>query len=194
MHTLSFGAEVEIRGQKQSEEAKPFVLSEAKSSQKSTSGGKDWLLRLFDSDFFTEWTAILYLFKSFQPGNRLNQPGIRDYICNKLYSFQPPRIEKHLAQVNIHTRVLGSRKQLPLFPPPPPPWLIQFNAAFRLVPMCRFVYFSCSTTRMSARLSRTLFSTCAPGRSVRLSKSPAYFALISKTLRRTRDCRNCVSG
>lgn len=106
MHTLSYGGvEVEIQGQRKTEGAEPFVLAEANSSQKSTSGGKDWLLRLFDSDFFTEWTAILYLFKSFQLGNRLNQPGIRDYICNKLYSFQPPRIEKHLAQVSLQARI-----------------------------------------------------------------------------------------
>jgi len=52
----------------------------------------DLLVRLFDSDFFNEWIALEYLYKS-------HSPGVHDYICNKLYTLNSKAVEKYLSQL-----------------------------------------------------------------------------------------------
>lgn len=56
------------------------------------SGKTDLLLRFFDSQFFDEWIALTYLFKS-------TSAGVQDYLCNRLYSLSEAGIERYLLQL-----------------------------------------------------------------------------------------------
>lgn len=56
------------------------------------SGKTDLLLRFFDSQFFDEWIALTYLYKS-------NSAGVQDYLCNRLYGLPEAGIEKYLSQL-----------------------------------------------------------------------------------------------
>ncbi|KAK9814469.1 hypothetical protein WJX72_006450 [[Myrmecia] bisecta] len=56
------------------------------------SGKTDLLLRFFDSQFFDEWIALTYLYKS-------NSPGVQDYLCNRLYSLPEDGVERYLSQL-----------------------------------------------------------------------------------------------
>lgn len=55
-------------------------------------GKTDLLLRFFDSEFFDEWIAISYLW-------RTRSEGVIDYLCNRMYSLPDDRVERYLSQV-----------------------------------------------------------------------------------------------
>ncbi|XP_058097330.1 phosphatidylinositol 4-kinase beta 1-like isoform X2 [Magnolia sinica] len=56
------------------------------------SGESGWLIRFFDSDFFCEWIAVSYLYKH-------DHPGVRDYLCNRMYTLPLSGIESYLLQI-----------------------------------------------------------------------------------------------
>ncbi|KAJ7543072.1 hypothetical protein O6H91_09G024200 [Diphasiastrum complanatum] len=58
----------------------------------STSGDNGWLIRFFDSAFFCEWIAVSYLYKH-------EHSGVRDYLCNRMYTLPLPGIESYLFQL-----------------------------------------------------------------------------------------------
>ncbi|KAD4586472.1 hypothetical protein E3N88_24073 [Mikania micrantha] len=59
----------------------------------SESGGESgWLIRFFDSSFFCEWIAVSYLYKH-------DHPGVRDYLCNRMYTLPLSGIESYLFQI-----------------------------------------------------------------------------------------------
>ncbi|KAK2980390.1 hypothetical protein RJ640_014563, partial [Escallonia rubra] len=59
----------------------------------SESGGENgWLIRFFDSAFFCEWIAVSYLYKH-------DHPGVRDYLCNRMYTLPLSGIESYLFQI-----------------------------------------------------------------------------------------------
>ncbi|KAL2498597.1 Phosphatidylinositol 4-kinase beta 1 [Abeliophyllum distichum] len=55
-------------------------------------GESGWLMRFFDSAFFCEWIAVSYLYKH-------DHPGVRDYLCNRMYTLPLPGIESYLFQI-----------------------------------------------------------------------------------------------
>ncbi|KAL9257749.1 Phosphatidylinositol 4-kinase beta 1-like protein [Drosera capensis] len=55
-------------------------------------GSNGWLIRFFDSAFFCEWIAVSYLYKH-------EHPGVRDYLCNRMYTLPLSGIESYLFQV-----------------------------------------------------------------------------------------------
>ncbi|KAM7258601.1 hypothetical protein ACFE04_014342 [Oxalis oulophora] len=57
-----------------------------------TTGENGWLIRFFDSDFFCEWIAVSYLYKH-------DHPGVRDYLCNRMYKLPLSGIENYLFQI-----------------------------------------------------------------------------------------------
>lgn len=62
-------------------------------SKKTLEGGKtDLLLRFFESQWFNEWIALQYLYQN-------PQPGVEDYLCNKLYEMPEQAVEKYLLQL-----------------------------------------------------------------------------------------------
>ncbi|XP_031280794.1 phosphatidylinositol 4-kinase beta 1-like [Pistacia vera] len=58
----------------------------------SDSGESGWLIRFFDSSFFCEWIAVSYLYKH-------DHAGVRDYLCNRMYTLPLPGIEGYLFQI-----------------------------------------------------------------------------------------------
>lgn len=58
----------------------------------SESGENGWLIRFFDSAFFCEWIAVSYLYKH-------EHPGVRDYLCNRMYTLPLSGIESYLFQI-----------------------------------------------------------------------------------------------
>ncbi|GLJ36817.1 hypothetical protein SUGI_0742710 [Cryptomeria japonica] len=58
----------------------------------SETGDSGWLIRFFDSAFFCEWIAISYLYKH-------DHQGVRDYLCNRMYSLPHSGIESYLFQI-----------------------------------------------------------------------------------------------
>ncbi|XP_073115637.1 phosphatidylinositol 4-kinase beta 1 isoform X1 [Elaeis guineensis] len=56
------------------------------------SGENGWLIRFFDSAFFCEWIAVSYLYKH-------DHPGVRDYLCNRMYTLPLSGIESYLFQI-----------------------------------------------------------------------------------------------
>eukprot|EP00897_Mesotaenium_endlicherianum_P006775 jgi/Mesen1/6125/ME000313S05253 len=56
----------------------------------SNDGG--WLLRFFDSAFFSEWIAVSYLY-------RHEHGGVRDYLCNRMYALPSAGVESYLFQL-----------------------------------------------------------------------------------------------
>lgn len=58
----------------------------------SDSGDSGWLIRFFDSAFFCEWIAVSYLYKH-------DHAGVRDYLCNRMYTLPLPGIEGYLFQI-----------------------------------------------------------------------------------------------
>lgn len=70
-----------------------FLSGAPKQRDNSSNAGKtDLLLRFFDSQFFDEWIAITYLYKS-------NSQGVVDYLCNRLYGLPEQGIERYLSQL-----------------------------------------------------------------------------------------------
>ncbi|KAM1189697.1 hypothetical protein ACFX2J_025344 [Malus domestica] len=51
-----------------------------------------WLIRFFDSAFFCEWIAVSYLYKH-------DHAGVRDYLCNRMYTLPLSGIESYLFQI-----------------------------------------------------------------------------------------------
>lgn len=58
----------------------------------SESGDSGWLIRFFDSAFFCEWIAVSYLYKH-------DHAGVRDYLCNRMYTLPLSGIESYLFQI-----------------------------------------------------------------------------------------------
>ncbi|WCJ31573.1 Phosphatidylinositol 4-kinase beta 1 [Euphorbia peplus] len=58
----------------------------------SQSGENGWLIRFFDSSFFCEWIAVSYLYKH-------EHAGVRDYLCNRMYTLPLSGIESYLFQI-----------------------------------------------------------------------------------------------
>ncbi|XP_010270431.1 PREDICTED: phosphatidylinositol 4-kinase beta 1-like [Nelumbo nucifera] len=58
----------------------------------SESGDSGWLIRFFDSAFFCEWIAVSYLYKH-------DHPGVRDYLCNRMYTLPLSGIESYIFQI-----------------------------------------------------------------------------------------------
>uniref|UniRef100_A0A7N0VA14 1-phosphatidylinositol 4-kinase n=1 Tax=Kalanchoe fedtschenkoi TaxID=63787 RepID=A0A7N0VA14_KALFE len=56
------------------------------------SGENGWLIRFFDSAFFCEWIAVSYLYKH-------EHSGVRDYLCNRMYTLPLSGIESYLFQI-----------------------------------------------------------------------------------------------
>lgn len=56
-------------------------------------GESGWLIRFFDSAFFCEWIAVSYLYKH-------DHPGVRDYLCNRMYTLPLSGIEHYLFQIS----------------------------------------------------------------------------------------------
>ncbi|XP_073060664.1 LOW QUALITY PROTEIN: phosphatidylinositol 4-kinase beta 1-like [Primulina eburnea] len=55
-------------------------------------GESGWLIRFFDSAFFCEWIAVSYLYKH-------PHSGVRDYLCNRMYTLPLSGIESYLFQI-----------------------------------------------------------------------------------------------
>ncbi|KAL6521454.1 Phosphatidylinositol 4-kinase beta 1 [Orobanche gracilis] len=55
-------------------------------------GESGWLIRFFDSSFFCEWIAVSYLYKH-------DHSGVRDYLCNRMYTLPLTGIESYLFQI-----------------------------------------------------------------------------------------------
>ncbi|KAK9292518.1 hypothetical protein L1049_020491 [Liquidambar formosana] len=58
----------------------------------SETGESGWLIRFFDSSFFCEWIAVSYLYKH-------DHAGVRDYLCNRMYTLPLSGIESYLFQI-----------------------------------------------------------------------------------------------
>ncbi|KAH9669048.1 phosphatidylinositol 4-kinase beta 1 [Citrus sinensis] len=58
----------------------------------SESSENGWLIRFFDSSFFCEWIAVSYLYKH-------DHAGVRDYLCNRMYTLPLTGIEGYLFQI-----------------------------------------------------------------------------------------------
>ncbi|KAI5075146.1 hypothetical protein GOP47_0009222 [Adiantum capillus-veneris] len=58
----------------------------------SPMGENGWLIRFFDSSFFCEWIAVSYLYKH-------DHQGVRDYLCNKMYTLPLSGVESYLFQL-----------------------------------------------------------------------------------------------
>ncbi|KAK9096351.1 hypothetical protein Sjap_021848 [Stephania japonica] len=63
-----------------------------KTNLSSESGESGWLIRFFDSAFFCEWIAVSYLYKH-------DHSGVRDYLCNRMYTLPLSGIESYLFQI-----------------------------------------------------------------------------------------------
>ncbi|XP_027359618.1 phosphatidylinositol 4-kinase beta 1-like isoform X2 [Abrus precatorius] len=64
----------------------------SRSNLNSESSENGWLIRFFDSSFFCEWIAVSYLYKH-------DHSGVRDYLCNRMYTLPLQGIESYLFQV-----------------------------------------------------------------------------------------------
>ncbi|XP_014524497.1 phosphatidylinositol 4-kinase beta 1 [Vigna radiata var. radiata] len=64
----------------------------SRSNLTSESSENGWLIRFFDSSFFCEWIAVSYLYKH-------DHSGVRDYLCNRMYTLPLHGIESYLFQV-----------------------------------------------------------------------------------------------
>ncbi|KAK3035272.1 hypothetical protein RJ639_034709 [Escallonia herrerae] len=71
----------------------PREITRTNPTTTSESGGENgWLIRFFDSAFFCEWIAVSYLYKH-------DHPGVRDYLCNRMYTLPLSGIESYLFQI-----------------------------------------------------------------------------------------------
>ncbi|XVF58769.1 hypothetical protein PTKIN_Ptkin07bG0093000 [Pterospermum kingtungense] len=70
----------------------PREISTSRTPLSSESGENGWLIRFFDSAFFCEWIAVSYLYKH-------DHAGVRDYLCNRMYTLPLPGIESYLFQI-----------------------------------------------------------------------------------------------
>ncbi|XP_076925793.1 phosphatidylinositol 4-kinase beta 1-like isoform X1 [Bidens hawaiensis] len=82
---------VRILGLTRGEDESPREIT--RNNLLSESGGESgWLIRFFDSAFFCEWIAVSYLYKH-------DHPGVRDYLCNRMYTLPLSGIESYLFQI-----------------------------------------------------------------------------------------------
>lgn len=81
LRSLSFGPE-----------ESPREITAAGGDAAPPVGSSGWLVRFFDSAFFCEWIAVSYLYKH-------DHPGVRDYLCNRMYALPLPGLEAYLFQV-----------------------------------------------------------------------------------------------
>ncbi|KAL5754072.1 hypothetical protein ACOSP7_022292 [Xanthoceras sorbifolium] len=77
-----------VRGE--SDESPREITSRTLLASDSSENG--WLIRFFDSSFFCEWIAVSYLYKH-------DHPGVRDYLCNRMYTLPLLGIEGYLFQI-----------------------------------------------------------------------------------------------
>ncbi|XVF61004.1 hypothetical protein PTKIN_Ptkin08bG0093300 [Pterospermum kingtungense] len=70
----------------------PREITVSRTPLTSESGENGWLIRFFDSAFFCEWIAVSYLYKH-------DHAGVRDYLCNRMYTLPLPGIESYLFQI-----------------------------------------------------------------------------------------------
>jgi hypothetical protein len=105
------------------------ALAAAAAAEHCLAKGKtDLLLRFFDSEFFDEWIAVSYLWRTkaevcgrFALGNAPcarrfclcavrrcshavltrapGAQGVRDYLCNRMYTLDEDRVENYLSQI-----------------------------------------------------------------------------------------------
>ncbi|XP_058786529.1 phosphatidylinositol 4-kinase beta 1-like isoform X1 [Vicia villosa] len=66
------------------------IVSRSNLTGESSENG--WLIRFFDSPFFCEWIAVSYLYKH-------DHAGVRDYLCNRMYTLPLQGVEGYLFQV-----------------------------------------------------------------------------------------------
>ncbi|KAJ9564821.1 hypothetical protein OSB04_000787 [Centaurea solstitialis] len=82
---------VRIWGLTRGEEESPREIT--RNSLLSDGGGENgWLIRFLDSAFFCEWIAVSYLYKH-------DHPGVRDYLCNRMYTLPLSGVESYLFQI-----------------------------------------------------------------------------------------------
>ncbi|XP_050363612.1 phosphatidylinositol 4-kinase beta 1-like isoform X2 [Argentina anserina] len=74
------------------EPPREITTSRTPAVSSSDSGENGWLIRFFDSAFFCEWIAVSYLYKH-------EHAGVRDYLCNRMYTLPLPGIESYLFQI-----------------------------------------------------------------------------------------------
>ncbi|XP_034903176.1 phosphatidylinositol 4-kinase beta 1-like isoform X1 [Populus alba] len=70
----------------------PREITSSTTPLTSESGESGWLIRFFDSSFFCEWIAVSYLYKH-------DHAGVRDYLCNRMYTLPLSGIESYLFQI-----------------------------------------------------------------------------------------------
>eukprot|EP00268_Persea_americana_P033710 TRINITY_DN3333_c0_g2_i4.p1 TRINITY_DN3333_c0_g2~~TRINITY_DN3333_c0_g2_i4.p1 ORF type:complete len:1003 (+),score=194.93 TRINITY_DN3333_c0_g2_i4:504-3512(+) len=78
----------------EADDSSPREITRTIPTGESGSGGGEsgWLIRFFDSAFFCEWIAVSYLYKH-------DHPGVRDYLCNRMYTLPLSGIESYLFQI-----------------------------------------------------------------------------------------------
>ncbi|KAI3664959.1 hypothetical protein L6452_43574 [Arctium lappa] len=82
---------VRILGLTRGEEESPREIT--RNNLLSDNGGENgWLIRFLDSAFFCEWIAVSYLYKH-------DHPGVRDYLCNRMYTLPLSGVESYLFQI-----------------------------------------------------------------------------------------------
>ncbi|XP_059643982.1 phosphatidylinositol 4-kinase beta 1-like isoform X2 [Cornus florida] len=70
----------------------PREITRTNPTSETVGGESGWLIRFFDSAFFCEWIAVSYLYKH-------DHPGVRDYLCNRMYTLPLSGIESYLFQI-----------------------------------------------------------------------------------------------
>lgn len=89
------------------------TLAAAAAEQLVKGGKTDLLLRFFDSEFFDEWIAVSYLWRTkaearrqalthapFETALTLGRAqGVRDYLCNRMYTLDEHHVESYLSQI-----------------------------------------------------------------------------------------------
>ena len=73
-------------------ESEPREITRTNPTSDSSGGDNGWLIRFFDSAFFCEWIAVSYLYKH-------EHSGVRDYLCNRMYTLPLSGIESYLFQI-----------------------------------------------------------------------------------------------
>lgn len=73
-------------------ESEPREITRTTPASDTSGGDNGWLIRFFDSAFFCEWIAVSYLYKH-------DHAGVRDYLCNRMYTLPLSGIESYLFQI-----------------------------------------------------------------------------------------------
>ncbi|KAH7861307.1 hypothetical protein Vadar_024422 [Vaccinium darrowii] len=73
-------------------ESEPREITRTTPTSDTAGGDNGWLIRFFDSAFFCEWIAVSYLYKH-------DHAGVRDYLCNRMYTLPLSGIESYLFQI-----------------------------------------------------------------------------------------------